>query len=215
MAVLRRLQIEYRLRGAQGLVRFLASRVIHRKADLVFERKMFRQKIDADDADMLSAVVIDHRNVDSHAVQSIKQQILVGDNEKYRPGLSAGDCLFAGVDSDGRVITYAFVLFKTRYKKVLGLREDVPLISNCFTEPAWRGKRLYPRMLKRVCRDLSEAGHSNISISCEPDNVSSIKGIQRAGFKGVHHVRCTMIMSRIVAFRRVESFSDWEARAKL
>lgn len=211
MFVIRRLSNEYHLRGATGLARFLRSRIVRRRADLLFERRLGKGVSQVGRLVPLPAVVIDRSNVNSNSVEDVCSQILVGDNAACRDDLARDNLLFAGLDGNGKVITYAFVLFRTFYKRILGISSDVPLVGNCFTEPVVRGQRLYPRMLESVCAELEDRGFDRAMISCEPSNMASIKGIERAGFEGLFHITCLVVLWRIVLARRVESYGAWRA----
>jgi hypothetical protein len=206
--IIDRLRNEYRLRGPSGLARFLSTRVARRRADLLFGMDLVGS---ARSTDALPAVTIDRANVGSEGIADVERQIFVGDNLSYREGLKNGDLLFAGLDENGRVITYAFVLFRTHYKRVLGIGDEIPLIANCFTEPAMRGRHLYPRMLMRVCQELARQGYGRAAISCEPQNLPSIRGIERAGFVGISHIRSAIVLWRIVLVRRVQSYASWRS----
>lgn len=210
MHYLRRLGTEYQLRGGAGVLRLLASRVARRRSDLLFERDTHPAE---DPAGSLPAVVIDRNNVDDPAVAGILRQVFVGDNEQYRPGLWREDILLVALDERGQVASYAFVLFRTQYKRVLGIPPDMPLIANCFTLAAHRGRRLYPRLLLRTCAELARRGHAKAAISCEPQNQASIRGIERAGFTGIARIRAVIVLLRIVLLRRTESYRDWVSRS--
>jgi hypothetical protein len=210
MFVLRRLQTEHALRGIPGVANLVMSRLARSRSDLLFERELSASDA-LPEVDSLPVIVVNRNNVGTDQTRSVEEQILQGDNEQYRDSLSERDWMFAGLDADGRVITYAFVLFRTQYKQILGISEDLPLISNCFTVAEHRGKRLYPRMLARVCRELALAGHSRAAISCAPDNTASISGIERAGFSGVAHLECLNVLSRLVFNRRTTDYATWRA----
>jgi len=41
-------------------------------------------------------------------------------------------------------------------------------------------------------------------VSCAPDNIPSIKGIERAGFRRLRHITTWILLSRIVVARRIQ-----------
>lgn len=209
MFLINRLITEYRMRGPGGLVRFLISRIARTRADLLFEMDLAGNALPIDAAQVLPALMIGRENLGSADVADVLKQVLVGDNVQYRDGLTEDDLLFVALDEGGKVVSYAFVLFRSRYKRVLGIDDEVPLIANCFTEPEMRGRRLYPRLLVRVCQELAGLGYTRATISCEPDNVASIRGITRAGFTGLSHIRSVIVLWKIVMARRVESYASW------
>ena len=58
-------------------------------------------------------------------------------------------------------------------------------IGPCFTYPQFRGKGIYPYVLKKI---LSEGGYNGYYMLVHEDNTASIKGIEKAGFKRVGFV---------------------------
>ena len=59
-----------------------------------------------------------------------------------------------------------------------------PIIGDCFTAPEFRGIHLFPDVLSHIVEDaFSNYKIDNLYILVSPNNISSIKGIERAGFK--------------------------------
>lgn len=59
------------------------------------------------------------------------------------------------------------------------MKSDDWEIGPCFTAPAWRGLGIYPTVLKRI---ISRGGGRYYMI-VSPANASSIRGVEKAGFK--------------------------------
>lgn len=55
-------------------------------------------------------------------------------------------------------------------------------IGPCFTEPQYRGNGFYPFLLKKIMQDYQNKV-SDFYIFCDEKNISSKKGIEKAGFK--------------------------------
>lgn len=210
MFIVDRLTTEYHLRGFSGVARFLATRLARRREDLLFEIELSGMPPSADT--LLRLVFIDRANLGLASVAGVEWQVFVGDNLSYRAGILGNDLMCAVLDDKGTVICYAFVLFRTHYKRVLGVEDEVPLIANCFTEPTARGRGLYTRLLGQLCRELASRGYTRAAISCEPSNVASRRGIARAGFIGLAHIRSTTILWRLIVSRRVQRYAVWESR---
>ncbi|MCW5661963.1 MAG: hypothetical protein KIT60_30030 [Burkholderiaceae bacterium] len=208
MFAIDRLTTEFRQRGLPGLGRLLLTCLARRREDLLFDIGLTGLP---DAADPLPRVVfIDRANVGDASVAAVARQVFVGDNVPYRAGVESSDMLCAVLDSQGALACYGFVLFRTHYKRILGVADDVPLIANCFTVPAARGRGLYVRMLRDLCRELARRGHTRAAISCEPGNVASRRGIARAGFSGLTHIRSTTILWRLIVARRVQRYALWQ-----
>jgi RimJ/RimL family protein N-acetyltransferase len=199
-----RLLAIYRSQGWPGLARFLATRIFQRREDLVYEMRLDDQAVKRLGEAFGSVVVVERRNLHSEATAAVERQILQGENLEYLAGLEGDDLMFAHLDERGQVETYAFALFDTQYKRVLQVPVSTPLIGNCYTQPALRGRGLYPRMLRTACLCLARRGFGSAVISCSPDNIPSIKGIERAGFRRLRHSTTWILLSRIVLARRTQ-----------
>jgi len=184
---------------------FLITRVLRYRDDLIFMMDLRVLPENAGDATQARVRVIDRENMSTGSAQAVECQVLVGDNEAYRTGLRKHDVLFAYVDEHERVLSYAFALLDTPTTRILQLPDGVPLIGNCYTIPEARGRRLYPSLLICVCRELATRGHRQAAINCAADNVASIRGIERAGFRRVRHVETWVALSRVPVWRRVRA----------
>ena len=70
---------------------------------------------------------------------------------------------------------------KLNILKLLG--KSGPAIGDCVTSPAYRGKSIYPLVINRVAAKLLDDGFKEVFILVNSDNISSIRGIEKAGFK--------------------------------
>jgi len=204
MRIIERIRDVYRARGARGLAAFVGTRIAQRRQDLLFEINLPGADPSPAQESLAQVVVIDRTNVGRAAMATIERQVFVNENGAYRPGLFREDMLFVALDDAGRVLTYAFVLFPTWYKRVLGEADSVPMIGNCFTEPNARGRGLYTRMLRTVTRELARRGHPRAIVSCAPDNLPSVRGIGRAGFRLVRRVETLIVLWRLIVWRRID-----------
>jgi GNAT superfamily N-acetyltransferase len=204
--VVERIHGVHRSRGTAGLLRFLVTRIFRRSEDLLFELDLDGSRSMPAPAGLHPLVRIGRENAGGASVAAIERQVLAGENTEYAAGLLKDDLLFAHPDADGRVLTYAFVLFTTQYKRVLQEPCEVPMIGNCYTVPSARGRGLYGRMLAAVTADLAANGYRRVIISCQPDNVASMRGIERAGFKRVRHITSFIALSRLVLWRETRPF---------
>ncbi len=114
--------------------------------------------------------------------------------------LSRGDlCYVAYVD--GRLAHYTWVQ-RSGLHPILeaGRREGVSpgefWIYNCRTAEWARGRGIYPAVLTRVVREHFETGYSTAWIYTSRWNISSQKGIQRAGFGFVRSWRALRVGRR-------------------
>ena len=198
----KRLLTEFSTRGAAGFVRFLALRIGQWRADVLYEADLSVLAA-APPLEPASPVVLVWRhNLGSEATALTEAAVLTAENHAYREALQGDDQLLAALDAHGLVISYGFVLFDSFYKRILAESRHTPMIGNCFTLPAWRGRGLYPRLLVATCQHLSSQGHRRAIITCAPDNLASVRGIEKAGFRRIKTVCSLVILTRWIAWQR-------------
>jgi len=104
---------------------------------------------------------------------------------------------------DGRLAAYGWVSFGEELIGELDLRvrlrPDEAYIWNCATLPAFRRRHLYSALLVYIARELGKAGAKRLWIGADLENVSSQRGIARAGFTHV----ADLLIARVLALRQV------------
>ena len=89
--------------------------------------------------------------------------------------------------SDGQTSIHTSFLYPTR--RILSLLDKKgPVIGDCVTNPAFRGKSIYPYVINTVARDQIKSGVHEVFINVNPENASSIRGIEKAGFRFFAHI---------------------------
>ncbi len=77
-----------------------------------------------------------------------------------------------------RSILYYFVLLS-----VQAGTGRVPIIGDCVTVPEYRGLRIYPHVLSFIVGDIKKnLQKGRVGVFVNVDNLTSIRGIERAGF---------------------------------
>jgi hypothetical protein len=196
--ILLRLATELRTRGPVGFARFIASRLVLWRGDLLYEIDL-RQLPPANGP--TTVVQVDRHTIGSAATDAVEKAVLTDVNAEYRQELQNDGQLFALLDRSGVVTCYGFVLFDSFYKRVLGEQRATPMISNCFTFPEHRGLGQYPAMIAATCRSLAAQGFERAIITCAPDNIASVHGIEKAGFRGVKGLHSLVLGSRWIAWQ--------------
>jgi len=79
----------------------------------------------------------------------------------------------------------AFVTPAERYRKVFPVIEPdgALLIGPCFTDPEYRGRGIYPHVLRHIASVLGARGYGPFYVHTSPDNAASIRGVEKAGFR--------------------------------
>ncbi len=195
----------WRGRGPRGFLTFAATRLLLRREDLVFSRRLSESLPEPAWPDGGELRVIDAAGLNDPLNAAVLAQVLRGESSGYAEGLVAGDLLFAHIDKAGTVDTFGFVIFASAYKRFLGIDFATPMIGNCNTLATARGRGLYPALLLECSAELARRGYAEAVITCSPDNAASIRGITKAGFSRLHHLVVWIALSRLVLARRVSS----------
>jgi hypothetical protein len=80
-------------------------------------------------------------------------------------------------------IIHQSTLFKSIYLLQL-IQKKGPAIGECFTNEEFKGKSIYPFVINYIAKDaIINNNQKEVFIIVNSDNVSSIRGIEKAGFK--------------------------------
>jgi RimJ/RimL family protein N-acetyltransferase len=205
----RRVFRHWRQHGTGRTIRFLSSRIYRRSLYIVFEAQP-----DGDVAcphwhGQERLIVIGRNNIDSHLTPSLRTFLGGEEAIENLNAVRQGDWLFVVADGD-QYLHCGYVFFRTPQTKLLGEDDNPPLIACCYTPPEFRGRGLYRKALRAELCQLWRSGYKRIVIETHPDNVSSRKGIEAAGFHLRREVTDWIFLNRIVLQRRVEaSGSGW------
>jgi RimJ/RimL family protein N-acetyltransferase len=77
------------------------------------------------------------------------------------------------------------------------IKNNDAVISSCFVMPEYRGKRIFPSMLEHIVCEMYEHNKiQNFYIDCKSWNISSIRGIEKSGFKLIGKAICFDIFNK-------------------
>jgi hypothetical protein len=82
----------------------------------------------------------------------------------------------------------------------LGFR-NVLTIGNCVTTSSFKGKGIYPCVLQRIQKNYAP---SKIVIYCDPLNIASIRGIEKAGFTKMYQFSMKRILGIKISLQKNE-----------
>jgi len=93
---------------------------------------------------------------------------------------------------DGDVLIHKSKIFKrSLLLKSFGYKQPLMTIGDAFTNDKYRGKGIYPAVLERiVCKHLKD---TSLYLLVSPDNIPSIRGIEKAGFSKLASLKCLKI----------------------
>ena len=80
-------------------------------------------------------------------------------------------------------LVHKSVLFK-KVHLLNAISERGEVIGDCYTDIKYRGEGIYPKMLNKIAKEYTKT-HSdcNLFIVVDKSNLSSIRGIEKSGFK--------------------------------
>jgi len=92
---------------------------------------------------------------------------------------------------NGRIGHISWLYYHNDPNRILRLGNRECEVKFCLTFPSFRGKGLYPAALQAAQRYLKGQGYLRCFVCAKDDNASSIRGIEKAGFRraGVVRVR--------------------------
>lgn len=102
---------------------------------------------------------------------------------------------FAIDKNTGRIIHQSCVI--PRNFKYPFLKKNELCIGNCKTEPEFRGRGIYPYVIKQI---MGNNPNTIFKMIIREDNISSINGVKKAGFELTKEkVRGSLILNRFVS----------------
>lgn len=86
------------------------------------------------------------------------------------------------IEDKGVLVHQSFLFDAVFLLKLIGKRG--PVVGDCYTHPDYRGKSIYPYAIHYIAKKmLIENKKDEVFMIVNRDNTSSIKGIEKAGFK--------------------------------
>lgn len=88
----------------------------------------------------------------------------------------------------------SWVYYAGNPNRLLKLGKNDAEIKYCLTLQKYRGRGIYPVVLQEIIQYLVQRGIKNTYICVKEDNVASIRGIEKAGFKFIKEIWLVKIM---------------------
>jgi hypothetical protein len=99
----------------------------------------------------------------------------------------------------GKIVHESWVSFDTLLPSQFGFDSRFPVIGYSHTLPTYRGRSIYPCVLNYILHDLRNRNISNNAyILVSPENKASIRGIEKAGFELVAHLKGLRIVGSYI-----------------
>ncbi len=86
------------------------------------------------------------------------------------------------ITENGVVVHNSFLFEKAHILRLL--QKNGPVIGDCYTNPDYRGKFIYPFVINHIAKELiEERKNTEVFIIVNTNNLNSIRGIEKAGFE--------------------------------
>lgn len=83
------------------------------------------------------------------------------------------------------------IFHKSRLLNAFGFHGPMILIGDCFTNDQYRGKGIYPAVISHILNKFIPK--NNVYMLVSPENIPSIRGIEKAGLRLIGRLRCLRI----------------------
>lgn len=116
------------------------------------------------------------------------------------------DCVtdfFIYKNNEGVITHISWIYYMNNPNRIINLGKKECEIKYSLTLPHYRGKGMYPATLVKIQGYLKENGYRRVFICVNKDNISSIKGIEKTGFKFITNI----ILIKVIGFQYNKNFS--------
>ncbi len=103
----------------------------------------------------------------------------------------------------GETAHRSWLHWSVRLPRRFGFDGSAPVIGDCFTPERFRGRSIYPQVLRYIARDVARRASAPVYILVSPANLASIRGIEKAGFRRLARLQGTRIAGLLFG-KRVE-----------
>ena len=110
--------------------------------------------------------------------------------------ISKGKAQIFYIEKDGAIIHSSMLVPKCR--KFPFLNEHDYEIGPCFTDEKFRGMGIYPTVLNYICSNIG-TDDSSFYMIISPENISSIRGVEKVGFERRGNTKTTFSKKYILA----------------
>ena len=135
---------------------------------------------------------VDYRLLDAAAWSEQTDIDHVTDRSLFRSRFERGEYVWTAHNSADRIVSYCWVTRRPveigEISCAISPRPDEIYLYDAFTFTEHRGQNLYPAIMHRILLHSHEAGLQRALIFVMSDNVASIRGVRKAGFREFQRV---------------------------
>lgn len=137
--------------------------------------------------------------------QAVSEQLvsLSPDNRDYLEAIPRGEAEGLAVLCNGKVVHYAFLMYRNKTACLLGFSKETALIGNAFTIDAYRGRGCQARSVAARIRMAEQAGLDQVISETSYDNTASQRGLVKGGMQLFGRVEFVVLLNvLVVRYRR-------------
>ena len=113
----------------------------------------------------------------------------------------AKDCYLVAME--GETAHRSWLHRSVRLPRRFGFDGSVPVIGDCHTVERFRGRSIYPQVLRYIARDVARRDAKPVYVLVSPANLASIRGIEKAGFRRLARLQGIRVAGLLLG-KRVE-----------
>ena len=137
-------------------------------------------------------LTVDYRLLDAAAWSEQTNVDHVTDRLLFQSRFERGELIWTAHSDTDKIVSYCWVTRKPVEIGEIGSsinpRADEIYLYDAFTFAEYRGQNLYPAVMHRILAHSREAGLRRALIFVMSDNVASIRGVRKAGFREFQRV---------------------------
>ena len=137
-------------------------------------------------------LAVDYRLLDATAWSEQTNVDHVTDRLLFQSRFERGELIWTAHSDTDKIVSYCWVTRKPVEIGEIGSsinpRADEIYLYDAFTFAEYRGQNLYPAVMHRILAHSREAGLRRALIFVMSDNVASIRGVRKAGFREFQRV---------------------------
>lgn len=143
-------------------------------------------------------LAVGYRRLDAAAWAEQTKVDHVTDRHLFQTRFDRGEYVWTAHNDANMIVSYCWVTRKVveigEIARVISPRADEIYLYDAFTFVEYRGQNLYPAVMQRILEHSREAGLRRALIFVMSDNVASIRGVRKAGFREFQRVTyCNII----------------------
>lgn len=124
-------------------------------------------------------------------------------NRDYLEAIPRGEAEGLAILRDGKVVHYAFLMYRNKTTCLLGFGKEVGLIGNAFTINSYRGRGCQARSVAARIKMAERAGLVQVISETSYDNTASQRGLAKAGMKLLGRVESVVLLNvLVIRYRR-------------